>query len=224
MKRLMIVLALLATSTLFLEFVSAQDSGANSMSFFITSVNIGKGADLGGLAGADTHCQSLAAAAGAGERTWRAYLSTSSVNARDRIGQGPWHNVHGELIARDIEDLHEGNDNITTENSFTETGGRIVGVEDPENATHDMLTGSQSDGTLVLVQEGMAGIKEHTTGDPATCNDWTGGAGRARVGHFDSQIGEPGTVWNSAHYTLGCSQEELEKNASVGLFYCFASD
>ena len=87
-----------------------------------------------------------------------------------------------------------------------------------------MLTGSKADGTLALVQEGMAGIAVHTTGDPATCADWTGGAGRARVGHFDSQGGEPGTVWNSAHYTLGCSQDELEKNASIGLFYCFASD
>ena len=87
-----------------------------------------------------------------------------------------------------------------------------------------MLTGSKSDGTLVLVQKGLAGIAEHTTGGPATCNDWTGGDGRARVGHFDSQYGEGGTIWNSAHYTLGCSQEELEKNASVGLFYCFASD
>jgi hypothetical protein len=151
-------------------------------------------------------------------------MSTSTVNARDRIGQGPWYNVHGDLIAHDIEDLHEGNENIRTDNSFTESGGRIVGIEDPENATHDMLTGSKSDGTLVLVQEGKAGIAEHTTGEPATCNDWTGGSGRARVGHFDSQTGEAGTIWNSAHYTLGCSQEDLEKNASVGLFYCFAAD
>jgi len=224
MQRILVVISLTALSILCFGCVSEQDSRENSMSFFITSVNIGKGADLGGLAGADAHCQSLAAPAGAGDRTWRAYLSTSGVNARDRIGQGPWHNVHGDLIARDLQDLHDDNDNITTVNSFTESGGRIPGLEDEENATHDMLTGSKSDGTLVLVQEGMAGIKEHTTGDPATCNDWTGGAGRARVGHFDSQVGEPGTVWNSAHYTLGCSQEELEKNASVGLFYCFASD
>lgn len=224
MKRILVVFSLTAMSVLSYELVSAQDSGENSMSFFITSVNIGRGADLGGLAGADAHCQSLAEAVGAGGRTWRAYMSTSTVNARDRIGQGPWYNVQGDLIAHDIDDLHEGNDNIRTDNSFTESGGRIVGVEDPENATHDMLTGSQSDGTVVLVQEGKAGIAEHTTGEPATCNDWTGGEGRARVGHFDSQIGEAGTIWNSAHYTLGCSQEELEKNASVGLFYCFAAD
>lgn len=216
--------SLIAMSVLSYGFVSAQDGDGNSMSFFITSVNIGKGADLGGLAGADAHCQSLADAAGAGNRTWRAYMSTSTVNARDRIGQGPWYNNHGDIIALDVEDLHEGNDNIFSANSFTESGGRIPGLEDEENATHDMLTGSKSDGTLALVQEGMAGIPEHSSGDPATCNDWTGGSGRARVGHFDSQVGEGGTVWNSAHYTLGCSQEELEKNASVGLFYCFAGD
>jgi len=203
------------------QIVSAEDN--DSMSFFITSVNIGKGADLGGLAGADAHCQSLAEAVGAGSRTWRAYLSTSSVNARDRIGEGPWHNVKGDLIARDLADLHEGNDNITRESSYDEKGGKIPGIDD-EGTTHDMLTGSKTDGTLVLVQEGKAGIAEHETGDPATCGDWTGGDGRARVGHFDSQRGEPGTLWNSAHYTLGCSQEDLEKNANVGLFYCFAAD
>ena len=224
MKRVLVVLSLITISTVYFGLVSAQDNDENSMNFFITSVNIGNGADLGGLAGADAHCQSLAEAAGAGARAWRAYLSTSTVNARDRIGQGPWHNVNGELIARDLEDLHDNNDNITTNNSYTESGGKIPGLEDEENATHDMLTGSNSDGTLALVQEGLAGIAEHTSGDPATCADWTGGDGRARVGHFDSQVGEPGTVWNSAHYTLGCSQEELEKNASVGLFYCFASD
>jgi len=224
MKRVLVILSLMTIVFGGIGFLAAQDNDENSMSFFITSVNIGSGADLGGLAGADAHCQSLAAAAGASGRSWRAYLSTSTVNARDRIGQGPWHNVHGELIARDLEDLHDDNDNIRSENSFTESGGRIPGLEDEQNATHDMLTGSKSDGTLALVQEGLAGIAEHTSGDPATCADWTGGDGRARVGHFDSQVGEPGTVWNSAHYTLGCSQVELEKNASVGLFYCFASD
>ena len=224
MRRVLVVVALITISSVFSEPVSAQENDENSMSFFITSVNIGRGANLGGLAGADMHCQSLAAAVGAGNRTWRAYLSTSTVNARDRIGQGPWHNVKGDLIARNLDDLHDDNDNVRTDNSFTESGGRIPGIEDVENATHDMLTGSKSDGTLALVEEGLAGIAEHTSGDPATCADWTGGDGRARVGHFDSQVGEQGTVWNSAHYTLGCSQEELEKNASVGLFYCFASD
>lgn len=223
MKRIIAFISLLAIGGGVYKFATAQEE-VHPMGFFLTSKNIGNGADLGGLAGADSHCQMLADAAGAGDRTWRAYMSTSTVNARDRIGQGPWYNFHGELIATDIADLHEGNDNIFSENSFTESGGRIPGLEDEANATHDMLTGSKSDGTLVLVQEGMAGIAEHTTGEPATCNDWTGGEGRARVGHFDSQVGEGGTVWNSAHYTLGCSQEDLEKNANVGLFYCFAAD
>lgn len=223
MKRILAILSLIALTAGVYQAASAQDE-AHPMGFFLTSKNIGNGADLGGLAGADAHCQMLADGVGAGERTWRAYMSTSTVNARDRIGAGPWYNVHGDPIATDVEDLHEGNDNITTENSFTESGGRIPGLEDEANATHDMLTGTGADGKLVLVQEGMAGIAEHETGDPATCNDWTGGDGRARVGHFDSQVGEGGTVWNSAHYTLGCSQEDLEKNASVGLFYCFAAD
>ena len=223
MKRVLVIISLIAIGAGVYNFASAQDED-HPMGFFLTSKNIGNGADLGGLAGADAHCQMLAEDAGAGDRTWRAYMSTSTVNARDRIGQGPWYNFHGELIAVDIADLHEGNDNIMSENSFTESGGRIPGLEDEANATHDMLTGSKSDGTLVLVQEGMAGIAEHTTGEPATCNDWTGGDGRARVGHFDSQVSEEGVVWNSAHYTLGCSQEDLEKNANVGLFYCFAAD
>jgi len=224
MKRMLATFSLIAIGAVVLGYASAQDDGDHSMSFFLTSRNIGNGADLGGLAGADAHCQALAEAVGAGDRTWRAYMSTSTVNARDRIGKGPWYNVKGQLIAKDLVDLHDGNDNVTTDNSFTETGGRIPGLEDEENATHDMLTGSKSDGTLALVKEGLAGIAEHESGDPATCGDWTGGEGRARVGHFDSQNGEPGTVWNSAHYTLGCSQEDLEKNASVGLFYCFAAD
>lgn len=224
MRRVLVILSTITVVAAHFVFVSARADDENSMSFFITSVNIGKGANLGGLEGADAHCQSLAEAAGNGDRTWRAYLSTSTVNARDRIGQGPWHNVKGELIAHDVADLHEGNDNITRESSYDENGGKIPGIDAEENAIHDMLTGSKSDGTLALVQEGLAGIPEHQTGDPAACADWTGGDGRARVGHFDSQHGEGGTVWNSAHYTLGCSQEELEKNASVGLYYCFASD
>ncbi len=224
MRRVWIVVSLFAIFAVNLDFASAQDSDENPMSFFLTSVNIGKGANLGGLTGADAHCQSLAKAVGAGGRTWRAYLSTSTVNARDRIGKGPWYNVKGELIAIDLADLHDNNDNITTDNSYTESGGKIPGLEDEENATHDMLTGTKADGTLALVQEGLAGIAEHQTGDPATCADWTGGDGRVRVGHFDSQVGEPGTVWNSAHYSLGCSQEDIERTASVGLFYCFASD
>ncbi len=225
MKKILAAFPLIAISAVYIGYASAQDDSEHPMGFFLTSRNIGNGADLGGLAGADAHCQMLAGEAGAGDRTWRAYMSTSTVNARDRIGAGPWYNVKGDLIAKDLADLHDDkNDNVRTDNSFTESGGRIPGLEDEPNATHDMLTGTGADGTLALVQEGLAGIPEHTSGDPATCNDWTGGEGRARVGHFDSQVGEGGTVWNSAHYTLGCSQEELEKNASVGLFYCFAAD
>ena len=223
MIRILAIFSRIAISAGVFQFASAQDD-EHPMGFFLTSRNIGNGADLGGLSGADAHCQMLASGVGAGDRTWRAYMSTSTVNARDHIGQGPWYNVNGELIATDIEDLHEGNDNITTANSFTESGGRIPGLEDEANATHDMLTGTGADGKLVLVQEGMAGIAEHETGDPATCNDWTGGGGRARVGHFDSQVGEGGTVWNSAHYTLGCSQEDLTKTGGAGKFYCFAAD
>ena len=224
MKKTLAIAAFITIFTSFVSFVIAQDNNEHAMGFFITSVNIGQGANLGGLKGADAHCQSLAAAAGAGDRTWRAYLSTTRVNARDRIGVGPWYNVNGELIAKDLDDLHEGNENITRESSYTEMGGKIPGLEAEEDAIHDMLTGSNSDGTMAVEQEGVGGIPEHTTGDPATCGDWAGGAGRARVGHFDSQHGEGGTVWNSAHYSRGCSQEELEQNASKGLFYCFASD
>jgi len=225
MRKTPLILAAFMLAAIHAGSLSAQDGEDTSMSWFITSTNIGKGADLGGLKGADAHCQSLAEAAGAGDKSWRAYLSSTIMNARDRIGEGPWYNVKGELIARDLADLHDDeNDNITAANSYDENGGRIPGLAQGEDATHDMLTGSNSDGRLALELKGTGGIAEHTTGKPATCNDWTGGAGRARVGHFDSQVGEPGTVWNSAHLSLGCSQEEIEKNASVGLFYCFASD
>ena len=225
MRKTSLILAAIVLAAIHVDFVSAQDGEDASMSWFITSTNIGNGADLGGLKGADAHCQSLAEATGAGDKTWHAYLSTSTVSARTRIGEGPWYNVKGELIARDLADLHDdANDNITSANSYDENGGRIPGIAQGEAATHDMLTGSNSDGKLALELKGTGGIAEHITGKPATCNDWTGGDGRARVGHFDSQDGEPGTVWNSAHLSLGCSQEEIEKNASVGLFYCFASD
>ncbi len=223
MHKLRILQLLVVTLSFAATAAWAQDDEQPAMGFFVTSTNIGNGADLGGIEGADAHCQSLAEAVGAGNRTWRAYMSTTAEDARDRIGDGPWYNVKGDLIATDIEDLHEGNDNVTVENSYTEMGTKIPGIADPD-PKHDMLTGSGADGRLTLEQEGVGGIAEHTTGKPATCNNWTGGDGRARVGHFDSQDGEPGTVWNSAHYSLGCSQDELELNASIGLFYCFAAD
>ena len=151
-------------------------------------------------------------------------MSTTKEDARDRIGSGPWHNFHGELIATDLQDLHEGNEDITRENSFTELGTKHPGIAEEPATIHDMLTGSGADGRLTVEQEGIGGIAEHKTGKPATCNDWTGGEGRARVGHFDSQHGEAGTIWNSAHYSLGCNQKDIERNASIGLFYCFAAD
>ena len=231
MKKIWIIVSLATIFGTCYEIVIAQETD-NKMSFFVTSVNLagaakkgedGVGANLGGIEGADAHCQSLAEAVGAGEQTWRAYMSTTTENARDRIGKGPWYNVYGQLMATNLEDLHEGNENITRENSFTESGGKIPGIADP-GTIHDMLTGSGADGRMAVEQEGVGGIPEHKTGEPATCNDWTGGKGRARVGHFDSQHGESGTIWNSAHYSLGCSQEDIEKNASIGLFYCFAAD
>ena len=161
---------------------------------------------------------------GTEKKEWHAYMSTTKEDARDRIGDGPWYNFHGQLIATDLQDLHEGNEDITRENSFTELGTKHPGIAEDPDTIHDMLTGSGADGRLAFEQEGVGGIPEHKTGKPATCNDWTGGKGRARVGHFDSQHGEGGTIWNSAHYSLGCSQNNIERNASIGLFYCFAAD
>ena len=189
-----------------LQIAFAEDD--NSMSFFITSVNIGKGADLGGLAGADAHCQSLAEAAGAGGRTWRAYLSTSSVNARDRIGEGPWYNARGVEIAASVEELHADN-NLTKETQLDEKGATVNGRGDSPNR-HDILTGSNADGTA----------------SGATCDNWSSsGGGNARVGHHDrTGGGSDPTSWNSAHDSRGCSQSNLQGTGGDGLFYCFAAD
>jgi len=190
----------------------------NSMTFFITSAGPGNGANLGGLAGADKHCQGLAAAAGAGNRTWRAYLSTTAsagqaaVNARDRIGKGPWHNVKGVRIAENVADLHGDQNNLTKQTVLTEKGEMVNGRGDQPNR-HDILTGSNLDGTAL-------------TGDPATttCGNWTGnGEGSAQVGHHDRQGGGANaTSWNSAHPSRGCSQENLRGTGGDGCFYCFA--
>ncbi len=182
-----------------------------SMSFFITSQGPGNGANLGGLAGADAHCQSLAAAVGAGNRSWHAYLSTNgseSVNARDRIGRGPWHNVKGVMVAENIEQLH-GDNNLTKETVLTETAAMTNGRGDRPNR-HDILTGSGLDGTA----------------SDSTCENWTSGAdGSAMVGHHDRTGGGANpTSWNSAHGTRGCSQANLQSTGGDGLFYCFASD
>jgi len=186
------------------------------MSFFITSAGPGKGADLGGLAGADRHCHALADAVGAGKLQWRAYLSTlpqggaPAVNARDRIGRGPWFNAKGVKIADNVADLHSDNNKLTKQNSLTETGTVVNGRGDQPNM-HDILTGSNLDGTAYIA-EGYT-----------NCGNWTSsGEGSARVGHHDRVGGgDNPTSWNSAHNSRGCSQENLQSTGGNGLFYCF---
>lgn len=186
----------------------AQDT---SMSFFITSSGPGQGADLGGLSGADAHCQSLAEAAGAGDGTWRAYLSTDSENARDRIGTGPWYNANGELIAQDLAALHGEANAINKQTGLSENGEMVNGRTDEPNR-HDILTGSNADGTA------------HET----NCENWTAsGEGSAMVGHHDRmglRDDAPSKSWNSSHPSRGCSQEGLQGSGGDGLFYCFASN
>ena len=194
--------------------VSAQNK--NPLGFFITSVGSGDGANLGGLAGADAHCQKLASAAGAGNRTWRAYLSGvengKPVNARDRIGAGPWFNAKGVQIAANVADLHSDAVQTGKENSLTEKGAVVNGRGDTPN-THDMLTGSQLDGTAF------------TDGQDHTCNNWTSNStGSAQLGHHDRQGGGANpNSWNSAHASKGCSQPALVGTGGAGLFYCFAA-
>ena len=192
------------------------------MSFFITSVGIGDGANLGGLAGADAHCQKLATAAGSTNKTWKAYLSTQAAdgkpatNARDRIGTGPWANAKGAVIGRDLAHLHGdtielallGN-LITKNNAITEKGEPVNGVGAQPN-THDILTGTQPNGTA------------YTDSADHTCKNWTAnGEGSAQVGHHDRNGG--GISWNSTHPSRGCSQANLVATGGAGLFYCFAS-
>lgn len=193
-------------------------SPASNMSFFVTSTNPGNGGDLGGLAGADAHCQALAEAVGAGGKTWRAYLSTSTVDAKDRIGNGPWHNAKGELIAQNVADLHSDNNKITAETALTEKGttpGYLTQnaageVQRPAGQLeHDILTGTNEDGTK----------------NAATCNDWRGGEGAtAMLGHADRMGRNPGVnSWNAIHASQGCSMEQLTPTGGTGLFYCFAT-
>jgi hypothetical protein len=195
----------------------AQD---NAMSFFITSAGPGDGASLGGLAGADAHCQMLAEDAGAGGKTWRAYLSATAaggqpaVNARDRIGDGPWFNARGLQIAANIDGLHSESNLLGKENSLSETGQQINGRGDQPNM-HDILTGSDQAGRVI------AGA-----GD-TTCSNWTSNAedGSAQVGHHDKQGGGPNpNSWNSAHGSQGCGQANLQATGGNGLYYCFAID
>ena len=192
----------------------AQD---NPMSFFLTSVGSGNGADLGGLEGADRHCQALADAAGAGDVTWRAYLSTinsdgsAAVNARDRIGSGPWYNAKGVMVAQNLADLHSDNNELSKENSITENGNVVNGRGDQPNM-HDIITGSNLDGTA-FTGEGYS-----------NCDNWSSsGEGSVRVGHHDRiGGGQNATSWNSAHGSRGCSLEDLQRSGGNGLFYCFA--
>lgn len=214
MKKLLSILASSLIMLLGTSHAMAQD---NSMSFFITSMNPGKGGDLGGLEGADAYCQKLAESVGAGGRAWRAYLSTEAPDkrgesARLRIGQGPWYNAKGVLIAKDLMDLHLYNKTILLETALNEKGELVNGRYDKPNE-HDILTGTQDDGMAYFPDDA-----DHT------CNNWTSGdAGSAQVGHHDRH-GGGNTSWNSAHATRGCSLDGLASTGGAGLFYCFAAD
>jgi hypothetical protein len=192
-----------------------------NMSFFVTSAGKGNGADLGGVAGADAHCQALAKAAGSIKTNWRAYLSTTEpggsagVNARDRIGKGPWVNAKGVVVAKSLEDLHSDAVNINKQTALTEKGDLVPGRGDAVN-THDILTGSDPQGLF------------STAGGDTTCGNWTkSGDGSAIVGHHDrSGLKETRHMmsWNSSHGTRGCSQEALKGSGGAGLLYCFAAE
>jgi hypothetical protein len=209
-------LALTLTFAATAAFAQAPAAPPQPMSFFVTSEGPGDGGNLGGLAGADAHCQTLARAAGRGNATWRAYLSQAGaganpqVNARDRIGNGPWFNSAGTVIAWNVDDLHEDRNNIRKPTALDESGEPINGVGDQPNQ-HDMLTGSDSSGRLV---PGSAAV--------TTCNNWTSNdGGNAMVGHHD-RLGGPNASWNAVHSSRGCSQQNLVGTGGAGLFYCFA--
>jgi hypothetical protein len=203
-------------------FAFAAQAPQRPMSFFVTSAGLGKGGDLGGLAGADAHCQALATAAGGGGKTWHAYLSTQAkdgqpaVNARDRIGTGPWYNAKGQPISDTQSELHgdtlieaQRGSNLFKQSALTEKGTVVNGFGDMPNV-HDMLTGSQADG------------RAYTDGSDHTCNNWTSSAaGSAQVGHSD-RTGGGNRSWNSSHASRSCSQQDLVATGGAGLFYCFA--
>ena len=223
MKTRITRISIVTCAALALVSCAGMESGSNLMSFFVTSSGSGKGADLGGLAGADQHCQSLAQAAGAGGRTWRAYLSTQgkdsapTVNARDRIGKGPSHNVKGERIASDVDQLHGTGNNVTKQTALDEKGQVVAGRGDKPANRHDILTGSRADGTAFAAN------------DPdMTCGNWTrsGTEGAVVVGHHDRSgpTNDPwATSWNSSHQSRGgCTQKALQGTGGDGLVYCFA--
>ena len=217
-----VVLSTQALATHALAEGDASATGTQeTLGFFITSVGMGNGADLGGLSGADAHCQALATEVEAGDRTWRAYLSTQTadgqpaVNARDRIGEGPWHNTAGVLIAGTLDLLHYDNSNINYEYALNERGERVnSGAMGDSPNFHDILTGTRLDGTAF------------PAGEDRTCSNWTSsGEGSAFVGHHDRFVrADPGSSWNSVHPSRGCSQEDLVATGGAGLFYCFAAD
>jgi len=199
--------------------MAQQVPQAPNMTFFVTSIGPGKGGDLGGLAGADAHCQQLATTAGAGGKTWRAYLSTNAaaqggaVNARDRIGNGPWQNAKGTVIATSVADLHSDNNKLGQANSLTERGNVISGVGSTPN-WHDVLTGSDMEG------------KAWPGNMNLTCNNWTSSTfGSAMLGHVDRRGGADTVFqrsWNATHMSRSCSPPDLVATGGNGLFYCFA--
>ena len=213
-------LAACAAAVSLLAACGSMMAAKTPLSFFVTSAGSGKGADLGGLEGADKQCQTLAAAAGPTNRTWRAYLSTQpvgstpGVNARDRIGKGPWQNAKGVVVATDVAQLHGAN-NLSKQTALTEKGGVVNGRGDTPN-THDVLTGSQPDGTFI------AGNVN------STCGNWTqSGEGSAMVGHHDKtglDESVPAKSWTSSHQSRGCGQAALVATGGAGLYYCFAAD
>jgi len=221
MKQWKTITAIAALSFAVIGLATTGQGQQNAMTFFVTSVNAGKGADFGGLAGADAYCQKLAGDAGAGAKAWRAYLSQSAVggaqavNARDRIGKGPWQNAKGATIAKSVEDLHN-DPNINMETALDEKGTPVKTRETGTNE-HDILTGSQPDGTAFA-----AGDKD------MTCGNWTkSGEGSAIVGHHDRRglnDSKEAKSWNSSHATRGCDMASLRATGGGGLLYCFATN
>jgi hypothetical protein len=208
MKAIAAGIAALGLATMVAPPAIAADAG---MSFFVTSVGLGDGANLGGISGADAHCQKLAEGAGAGSKTWHAYLSDSGTNAKDRIGAGPWQNAKGAVIATSVADLHSDANKLTKETALTEKGDIVNGRGDTPNR-HDILTGSNADGTA----------------NANTCNNWTSNAdGSAMLGHSDRRglkDDAPSKSWNASHPSKGCSQDALKSTGGDGLLYCFATN
>ena len=221
MTRGMRLSVVVTTALLALGIAAGASAQQNPMTFFVTSVGKGKGADLGGIEGADAHCAALAKAAGSKLTNWRAYLSTTlpggeaGVNARDRIGKGPWHNAKGAMVAKNLADLHSEAVNINKQTALTEKGDPVKARGDQPNE-HDILTGSDPEG------------RYSTAGGDTTCGNWTKSAeGSAIVGHHDRaglKVTRHMTSWNSSHGSRGCSQDLLKASGGAGLFYCFAAN